>query len=291
VILPARPSYTVLPSFDFKMSGDTEYFGENPPKGAVITYYLKKRHIFGRFKLEIINPKGEVIKTLPTGKRRGINRVYWNTSLRVPKLASTSTLGGMVFGGPTVEPGIYTVRLTKNKKEYTSTIELRPDKLTTHSHEDRQLRHKAVMKTYNMLEHMAYIADTLKGITANLETTLKKEDKKISGKTKKFIKKQLEILADVRSEIIDPDASLFSSEKLQGKTISLYSSMLGYAGRPSQSQLTYVKTLDTSLVKVEKRFNDFINKNLPQINKRLGVLKIAGIKIISEEEYRKELEK
>jgi hypothetical protein len=78
---------------------------------------------------------------------------------------------------------------------------------------------------------------------------------------------------------------------LQGKTITIYSSILGYAGRPSQSQLTYVKTLETRLAKVEKRFNDFIDKNLPQINKRLGVLKIAEIKIISEEDYRKELEK
>jgi len=67
--------------------------------------------------------------------------------------------------------------------------------------------------------------------------------------------------------------------------------MLGYAGRPSESQLTYVKTLETRLAEVEKRFNDFIEKNMPQINQRLAALKIAEIKIVSEEEYRKELEK
>jgi photosystem II stability/assembly factor-like uncharacterized protein len=291
VILPARPSDTVLPSFDFKMTGDTEYFGENPQKGAVITYYLKKRHIFGEFKLEILNSKGEVIKTLPTGKRRGINRVYWSTSLRLPKLASTGSLGGMVFAGPTVEPGTYTVRLTKNKKEYTSTIELRPDKLTTHSQEDRQVRHNAVMKTYNMLEHMAYIADTLKGIKEDLEKIVKKEEKKIPRKVKKFIEKQVEIVEGIRGEIIDPDADMYSSEKLQGKTITLYSSMLGYAGRPSESQLTYVNTLETRLAEVEKRFNDFIEKKLTNLNQWLAVLKVAEIKIISEEEYQKELDK
>ena len=240
---------------------------------------------------EILNSKGEVIKTLPTGKRRGINRVYWSTSLRLPKLASTESLGGMVFGGPTVEPGTYTVRLTKNKMEYTSTIELRPDKLTTHSQEDRQTRYNAVMKTYNMLEHMAYIADTLKGIKEDLEKIVKKEEKIIPGKTKKFMEKQLVILEGIRGEIIDPDADMYSSEKLQGKTITIYSSMLGYAGRPSESQSTYVDTLETRLTEVEKRFNDFIEKNLPQVNQQLSALKIAGIKIISEEEYRKELEK
>ncbi|MFC2146227.1 hypothetical protein ACFLRT_02580 [Acidobacteriota bacterium] len=147
------------------------------------------------------------------------------------------------------------------------------------------------MKTYNLLEHMAYKADILRGINEELEKILKKEDKKIAGKTKKFIKKQVEILTGVRGEIIDPNASIYSSEKLQGETITIYSSMLAYGGRPSQSQLTYVKTLETRLVKVEKRFNDFIDKNLPQVNKRLAALKIAEIKIISEEEYQKELEK
>ena len=101
----------------------------------------------------------------------------------------------------------------------------------------------------------------------------------------------MEILMGVRSEIIDPDASIYSSEKLQGQTITIYSSILGYAGRPSESQLTYVKTLETRLSEVEKRFNSFINKNLPRINKRLAASKIAGIKIISEEPYRKELDK
>jgi hypothetical protein len=197
----------------------------------------------------------------------------------------------MVFAGPTVEPGTYTVRLTKDKKEYTSTIELRPDKLTTHSREDRQARHNAVMKTYNMLEHMAYIADTLKGIKEDLEKIAKKDEKKLPRKVKKFIEKQVEIVEGIRGEIIDPDADMYSSEKLQGKTITLYSSMLGYAGRPSQSQLTYVNTLETRLAEVEKRFNDFIERKLPNLNQWLAALKVAEIKIIPEEEYRKELEK
>ena len=137
---------------------------------------------------------------------------------------------------------------------------------------------------------MAYIADTLKGIKENLEKILKQGDKKTPGRTKKFLDKQLEILAGIRGEIIDPDASIYSSEKLQGKTISIYSSILGYAGRPSDSQLTYIKTLESRLTKVEKQFQDFINENLPQINRKLETMEIAGIKIITEEEYRKKLE-
>jgi len=291
VILPARPSSGSLPIWDFNFSGDTEYYGENPAKGAVITYYLKKRHIFGEFKLEILNPKGEVIKKLPTRKRRGINRVYWDTALRMPKVGTTSGLGGIVFGGPNVEAGIYTVRMTKNKKVYTSTLDLRPDKLSTHSPEDRQTRHKALMKSYNMLEHLAYMADTLKGMREDLEKILKKEDKKLSGKTKAFFKKQVKTLKNIWAELIDPEGSLYSSEKLQGKLILIYSSILGYAGKPTDSQSAYLKTLEKRLSKVEETFDRYINKKLPGLNKRLQAAKIPGIKILSEEEYRKTIEK
>jgi len=290
VILPSQPSHTSLPTFDFKMTGDTEYFGENPPKGAVITYYLKKRHIFGEFKLEIFNSNGKLIKRLPTRKRRGINRVYWNTSMRIPKLASTEKLGGMVFAGPTVEPGLYTVRLTKGKKEYTSTIELKPDKLSNHSKEDRQIRRTALMKSYYMLEHAAYIADTLNDISGHLKKLITGKNSALSSGNKSFAKKQIESIENVRKEIIDPDASLYSSEKLQGKIITIYSSILTYAGRPTESQLTFVNTLEARLQKVEKKFNKFLEKNLTEINNRLQSDGITKIDIVSEDEYRKKLE-
>ena len=57
--------------------GDGTFVGQDPPDAAMITYYQKKRHIFGRMKLEVLNDKGVVVDTLPASSRRGLSRVEW----------------------------------------------------------------------------------------------------------------------------------------------------------------------------------------------------------------------
>ncbi|NIM17447.1 MAG: hypothetical protein GTO45_36000 [Candidatus Aminicenantes bacterium] len=290
VVLPARPSTTLLPSSSYNPTGDAQYVGENPRSGATITYYLKKRHIFGDFKLEILNSTGDVIRQMVPRKRRGINRVYWGMRLSAPKAVSGGEFSGGVFLGPMVEPGIYTVRLTKNKKSYTSTIELQPDKLLAHSLQDLQLQYRSLMRVYRMLEHFAYVVNTMKGIKSDLEKILKKEKKSkkpsLSRKTRKWIQRQAEKLKSIRESVIG--SNWRSGDKLQERMVFIYNSVISYAGRPSESQLNFIKSLETSLqVFEEEKFKPFIRKELPKINKRLQQAKIAEIKILSEEEYRK----
>ena len=75
--LESRPAPMVIPAFEFDFSGDEEFLGQNPPEAAAITYYLKKRHMIGDLKLEVYDSAGKLISTVPGGKRKGINRVYW----------------------------------------------------------------------------------------------------------------------------------------------------------------------------------------------------------------------
>src|SRR4030095_14736771 len=35
--------------------GDATFSGDNPPSGAVITYYQKARHVIGRMKIEVLD--------------------------------------------------------------------------------------------------------------------------------------------------------------------------------------------------------------------------------------------
>ena len=59
-------------------TGDATFTGDNPPDGAVITYYQKSRHLFGKFKLEMLDASGRVVDELPASKRPGLNRVVWS---------------------------------------------------------------------------------------------------------------------------------------------------------------------------------------------------------------------
>src|SRR2546430_17331319 len=80
---------------------------------SVITYYLSKRHVFGRLKLEVFDSNGQLLDTLPASKRKGLNRVAWSMRLKPPRVPTAAQAAFFSTQGPRVLPGAYLVRLTK----------------------------------------------------------------------------------------------------------------------------------------------------------------------------------
>ena len=74
VLIQARPSVAAISGSGGWVNGDATFVGPNPSDEAVITYYQKKRHIFGDLKMEIFDKDGKLLDTVPTSKRRGLNR-------------------------------------------------------------------------------------------------------------------------------------------------------------------------------------------------------------------------
>ena len=123
----------------------------------IITYYLKKRHVFGDMHLEIYNPEGELIKKLPAGKRKGVNRVSWVVMKKPPKVPSSPSIAQFAMLGPFYDPGTYTVKLVKGDDIYEGKIDLVQDPDSPHSEKDRAIQRKIVNKGYDMLENLAFI--------------------------------------------------------------------------------------------------------------------------------------
>ena len=67
-------------------NGDAVFVGDNPPDAAVITYYQKSRHLFGKLKLEVLDASGQVVDELPASKRPGLNRVTWSMRAKPPRV-------------------------------------------------------------------------------------------------------------------------------------------------------------------------------------------------------------
>src|SRR6202030_2703247 len=91
------------------------FAGPNPPDAAVITYYQKKRHIFGKMKIEILDAQGKLVDTLPPNNRRGISRVDWPMRLKAPRVPPAASAAFEASQGPRVLPGTYTVKMTRGK--------------------------------------------------------------------------------------------------------------------------------------------------------------------------------
>ena len=55
--------------------GDETFNGPSRPTDAFITYYQKRRHIFGDLKIEIFDQDGKLLDTIAGSKHRGLNRL------------------------------------------------------------------------------------------------------------------------------------------------------------------------------------------------------------------------
>jgi photosystem II stability/assembly factor-like uncharacterized protein len=101
--------------------------GHNPPTGASINYFLKARS-GGDVTITILSPAGAIVQTLNGPRDAGINRVWWNLYAEKP----SNSMRGLPFGPlnhpPTlVAPGVYTVKLSVDGKEYQTKLTLLKD--------------------------------------------------------------------------------------------------------------------------------------------------------------------
>src|SRR5204862_4022636 len=82
----ARPVQQRIEGSGGWASGDAVFVGDNPPDSAVINYYQRERHLFGKLKLEVLDSSGRVVDELPASKRPGLNRVTWPMRVKPPRV-------------------------------------------------------------------------------------------------------------------------------------------------------------------------------------------------------------
>ncbi len=111
-----------------RVGGQRVFVGENAPRGAAISYYLKSPAA-GDVKISIADPTGRVIRTLDGSREAGLNRVQWNLSPTATPGGGGGGGGGFGFGGaPPVEPGTYLVTLSVAGRTLTKPVAVLQDR-------------------------------------------------------------------------------------------------------------------------------------------------------------------
>jgi hypothetical protein len=114
VLFDIRPAVAWLPDRQRGQyaGGQRAFVGENPARGAMISYYLKSAPA-GDVKIGIADATGRTIRTIDGTRLQGINRVNWNLA-PTPAGGRGQRGGGRGGGGVSVEPGVYIVTLLVN---------------------------------------------------------------------------------------------------------------------------------------------------------------------------------
>jgi hypothetical protein len=285
VFIRARPTVLKIPAYGGWSNGDATYVGDNPTDEAVITYYLKKRHIFGDMKIEVLDAAGKLMGTVPSTKRRGLSRVRWSMRLKPPRVPPAASAAFGAAYGPRVLPGTYTVRMTKDEKVYTLPLQLVPDPRAKHTPADRQAQFALANRLVALLGDMSFAVERMNGVRAALAD---RTSKLPAGDPLAQRLSDASAAADVmRKKIVatKEGGMITGEERLRENLADLYSAVVFYDGRPSQMQLDRTVAIGHELSDIVAAFDAWSAKDLAALNTELGGKNLQPIVLITRQDW------
>ncbi len=277
-------------------TGHKMFIAENPPYGALISYYLKtKLDEKEKVKVAILDAAGKVIRELEGGTERGINRVNWD--LRYEPAVRPEP--GQQFGffgpprGPSVDPGTYTVKISAQKAEAIKKVEVEEDPRITISPADRAARRSALDRAYEL----ARTADRGRRTVVELKTAL-------TGATEAWkkpgapaipedIRKAAEELAkhvdEVHGKFVPPQLPLgwagpppvYTPPTLPQRANRLLGALDGYTAAPTAQQLEELQVISGLLEETMERLKKLVDVDLAELNRMMNAAGIPHIRVAS----------
>jgi photosystem II stability/assembly factor-like uncharacterized protein len=279
VFVKTRPTVAKVSAFGGWANGDAQFVGPNPSDDAQITYYLRKRHIFGDMKLEVLDSTGTVVGTLPSTKRRGLSRVNWGMRMKAPTVPAAAAATSASVG-PRVLPGTYTVRMTKDDKVYSTPLVVLPDPRATHTAAERRTQFELATKLSALLGEMSAAVDRINDVRLALDD----RSTKVPA-TDSLLNRLLKAEGTVdllRKKIVatKEGGMITGEERLRENLADLYSNVTFYDGRPSKTEIARTSAIGRELADVSRSFDAWVAAEIPGINRELVARKLAPIPVL-----------
>jgi photosystem II stability/assembly factor-like uncharacterized protein len=261
--------------------GDGAYRGQNPPDAALLTYYQKKRHIFGRMKIEVFDDQGKLVDTLPANSRRGISRVEWSMRMKAPRVPPGATAAGATVIGARVLPGVYTVKMTRGSETFSTKLDVQLDPRATYTVADRKLELDAAMRVYALLGDLSFDVDRINGVhDALLERAGKLG---ANDALRKTCADQAAKVDEIRKKIVatKEGGAVTGEERIREKAASVYGAVVFDEGRPTDYYVARIGSLAHERQDVVDEFEAWTAKDLKAVNASLAAKKLEPIQPIT----------
>ena len=265
----ARPLQQRIEANGGWVNGAAAFVGDNPAAGAVITYYQRTRHLFGKLKIEVLDERGTVIDELQASTRRGLNRVVWTMHLHAPHVPPAAQLAQAGTQGPRVPPGTYTIRMQKSGKTYETKIAVGLDSRVKWTLADRKAQYDAAMKVYVLFNDESALFAQIAALREQIADAAKKQPRgdAVVARLQKFDAK----LDALRKKIVatKEGGAITGEERLREHTDQLYGAITSWDGPPSGYQLENTAALRAQLTGIDADFSRLTAAELPALNERL----------------------
>jgi hypothetical protein len=274
-----HPTQQRLESYGGWVEGDAKFRGENPPQGAVITYYQRSRHLYGELKLEVLDAEGRLVESLPASKRRGLNRVVWSMREKAPVVPPAAQMAGSASTGPRVLPGHYRLRLTKNGHAIETPLEVGLDRRAHFSLSERKAQHAATMRVHGLFGRSSVLVARIEALRQGAEMAAKG----LPGTDglRQDLTRLIQACQALRSQVVatTEGGAITGEERLREHLDLLYGSLLSYEGAPAAYLLERTEVLEGELAGVEKSLQTLERDLLSKVNPGLQQKGLAPISL------------
>jgi len=147
-----------------------------------------------------------------------------------------------------------------------------------HTAEDRDARLETLMEAYNLLQDLAFLDKQMSDIIEQAKEKAKLANNKTSSKKLTALAETLEEMKkDMAATKVT--SAITGEEKLREKIGVVYSNVLGYQGRPTQSQVDRLAILSKQVNRKRTEVDKIIYKDLPNLEAQLAKEEIEPFKI------------
>jgi hypothetical protein len=267
--------------------GDAAFSGPSRSNSAYITYYQRSRHIYGDMKIEIFDSTGKLVDTISGSKHRGLNRATWSMALKAPIVPPAATAAFGAASGPRVLPGVYTVKLTKGDKVYTSKLNVVMDPRAKYTADDRKAQYDLAMKLYKSMAKMSFAVDSMVALrdAAGMRATKLPANDPLHKSLEQF-SQQSDAL---RSKIVatKEGGAITGEERIREFMTGIYGDITNYEGRPTDSQSARADALSHELDDVVKQLDELTSRDLTKLNESLRKKKLEPIQPLTQAQWEK----
>ncbi len=254
-----------------------------------ITFYMKKKNLFGNMTMEIFDMEDQLLTEIPLVTRTGINQVYWVPAQKPPRAPLSEAMPfqmqiALMGGGMSYPAGDYKVKVTKGEDVFEKVIAIYDNPDEPYTAEDRKIKRELQQQVFELLEQLAYVDRRVTDVKKGLEEVAAQAG--ISSSVKKKAAALNLSLDDVRERMMVTNyGDLRGDARLREDVGFLYGTIAFYGGRPTQVQMDREVFLEKRVKAMDAEVDQLIGDSLKSINKGLTKAGMEEITFTSREAF------